>query len=76
MSTIAELQADLEKYKAARDRILTGAQDVSDSGGRRMTHADLKVLEQSIADLERRISIASNSGRAPGSSVVFGGNRG
>lgn len=76
MSTITELQADLAKYKSARDRILDSGQDVRDSSGRRLTSADLDALEKRISDLEARIAIAGNNGRVPGSSVVFGGHRG
>jgi len=54
MATLQELQDDLALYKAARDRILKGAQETR-VGSQSYRFADLKQLEDSIANLERRI---------------------
>jgi len=73
MATLAELQAGLAKYKAARDRILLGqSYEVS---GRKLTRANLRDVEARIAELEQRIAIAQSGGIRT-STVTFGGWRG
>lgn len=68
--SIAELQADLTAYKAARDAILSGAQSYSISG-RSLTRANLDTIIKEIARIEARIGRVSRGGsgvKAP----VFG----
>jgi len=72
MATLAELQAGLAKYKAARDRILLGqSYEVS---GRKLTRANLRDVEAAIDRLEQRIAIAQGGGLR-GRTAVFGGSR-
>jgi len=69
MATLAELQEDLAKYKAARDRILEGGQ-ASGTGGANVTRANLETIEKRIENLEARIALAKK-GAGP---VSFGVN--
>jgi len=50
---LARVQADLVKYRAARDAILTGGQSV-DIGSRSLTRADLEKLQAYIDKLEAK----------------------
>jgi hypothetical protein len=59
MATLAELQAELVAYKAARDAILTGAQSYT-IAGRSLTRADLKFVQEHIDGLSVRIDRKSN----------------
>jgi len=59
MATLAELQAELVAYKAARDAILTGAQSYS-IAGRSLTRADLAFVQGHIDGLESRIDRKSS----------------
>ena len=72
--SLASLQEDLTKYRAARDAILTGQE--YRIGGRMLRRADLSVIEKSIRDLETRIAMADQGGRINTGHVVFGGHRG
>jgi len=74
MSTLSELQSDLAKYKAARDRILTNGQSISDASGRQTTEGTLFRLESKITELEQRIAVVDNGGKLTGYQPVFGGN--
>ena len=75
MATITELQEELALYKDARKKILTGAQSYR-AGDFRADRADLERIEKTIADLERRIQVKSNSGRINTGQAIFGGRRG
>lgn len=70
MTPLLELQADLAKYKAARDRILASGQSYTVDGVT-FTTASLTQLEAAIATLEYRI--ASVSGSAMHRTAVFRG---
>ncbi|WP_034627450.1 hypothetical protein [Desulfocurvibacter africanus] len=73
MASLAELQADLAKYKAARDAALLGqSYEVT---GRKLTRANLRDINEAIAGLEQRIAIAQSGGIST-STVTFGGWRG
>lgn len=77
MATLTELQADLATYKAARDRILTGAQEAS-LGGQRSRQAELAEINRAIRELETRIALArASSGgvRVTHTQAVFQGRR-
>jgi len=76
MTTLAELQSDLELYRTARSNILTSGQSMGGSGGRSLTMADLKWIDTQIKELEQRIVQAQNNGRLPSYNTVFGGHRG
>ncbi|MFW5931352.1 MAG: DUF6148 family protein [Desulfosalsimonas sp.] len=72
MTTLSELKEDLSKYKAARDKILTGQEYTI--GGRRLRRPDLAEIEKRIEVLEARIlMMESNSGKIKTSHAVFGG---
>jgi hypothetical protein len=60
---LADLQADLVKYKAARDAILAGAQSYS-INGRAVTRASLPDIEKTISTLEARIGRVGRGGAA------------
>jgi hypothetical protein len=60
---LAELQADLAKYQAARDAILAGAQSYS-INGRAVTRASLSDIEKTISALEARIGRQTRGGAA------------
>jgi hypothetical protein len=74
MASLSQLQADLVKYTAARDKILAGGQ-VVEVNGTTFTRGSLAAIETSIRDLELRIGLAGNSGRLPMAGVVFGVRR-
>lgn len=71
MATLADLQAELAAYKAARDAILQ-AQSYS-MAGRTLTKADLKFVQDHIDSLESRIASKSTG---PRSAPVFLNTRG
>lgn len=73
MATLSELQADLAKYRASRDKILDNAQEIGSTSGRSQTFASLATIERTISDLERRIALARNGGRITSSKVIFRG---
>ena len=75
MATSAELQAELDSYRAARDKILTGAQNYR-LGNVNLSRADLAEIHSRIKQLEARLAIVQAGGRVGGSAVVFGGHRG
>ena len=66
MSTTAEklvrVQADLVKYRAARDAILVGGQAVS-VGSRMLTRADLARIESFIEKLEAKEDMLQRGNR-------------
>ena len=70
MATLAELQADLVLYKAARNKILVG-QSYS-IGDVTLARPDLKVVESRIRDLEFQISRFQGLTH---SYPIFGGKR-
>jgi hypothetical protein len=72
--TLAELQADLVKYVAARDSILDAGQ-TTDIDGLRVEKARLDILEKKIKELRQEITLAGSSGRLRHSVAVFGGHR-
>lgn len=77
MANLQELIDELALYKAARDRILKGAQEVR-VGSQSYRFADLTVIKNEIASLERRIAIvrAAQGGMNITTSVpVFRGRR-
>jgi uncharacterized membrane protein YgaE (UPF0421/DUF939 family) len=74
MTTLSELQADLAKYKAARDRILSSGQSFADATGRQISEGTLFRLENKINELENRIAMLQNSGKLSGYQPVFGGH--
>lgn len=76
MATVVELEDELARYKTARNNILDHGQEVRMSNGKQLTFADLKWIDSKISSLEKRIAIAKNDGKAPGSQVVFGGHLG
>lgn len=59
--TLAELQAELALYVAARNAILAGAQSYS-INGRAVTRANLTDIEASISSLQARIGRKSRGG--------------
>tara|TARA_Y100001954_G_scaffold119941_1_gene129132 strand:- start:4355 stop:4570 length:216 start_codon:yes stop_codon:yes gene_type:complete len=63
MATVAELKADLAKYKDARDRILSSGQSVV-VDGTTYQEGTLFRIEDAIRDLEHRISIKQRGGFA------------
>jgi dihydropteroate synthase len=75
MATVAEIQAELTAFKAARTQILEGAQ-MYKIGGRSLTRGDLAEINKEIRRLEMRLSVAQNSNQVTATSVVFGGHRG
>lgn len=52
-SRLTQVQADLVKYRAARDALLVGGQSVS-IGPRSLTRADLAAIEKQIEKLEAK----------------------
>lgn len=72
MATLSEIQAELAKYRAARDAILTGGQSYT-VDGITYSRGTLFRLEKTIGDLEHREAIALRSGRLPHGNVKFGG---
>lgn len=74
MATITELEQDLADYKEARRRVLLSQSYTV--GQRTLSRANLEEIERAIRRLEHRLAIAKNDGKAPGSSVVFGGHLG
>lgn len=72
--TLQQLQADLTKYRTARDAILTGQE--YQIGTRRLRRPDLAAIEHTITSLESRIAIMDNGGRINTAHVLFGGYRG
>lgn len=75
MATLAELEAKLTSLQAKADAILNGGQGYN-APNRSLTRVDYATLQRQIENLERRIEVVRNSGRIPGSHVVFGGHRG
>lgn len=71
MATLADLQAELAAYKAARGAILQ-AQSYS-MAGRTMTYADLGFVQKHIDELETRIACKASG---PRTSPVFINSRG
>jgi len=77
MATLEELQDDLALHKAARRRILEGAQEVR-AGQESYRFADLAQLEQAIEGLERRVAMLrahQSGGGVNYSTPVFRGRR-
>lgn len=72
MADLSKLQADLAKYEAARDAILLGQS--YEVAGRKLTRADLRVIESAIERLEQRIASVKVGG-IRSSTAVFGGSR-
>ena len=60
MATLTELQEELSALKAAKLKILTGAQEYSGLGKISVKRADLSVLDAEIQKIEHRIEIAKN----------------
>lgn len=58
MANLVELQADLAKYRAARDKILLGGQAYSGPGISKQS-ASLEAIEKTIEKLERKIAMLS-----------------
>lgn len=73
MTTISELQADLQAYRSARTAILTGQEYAI--GNRRLRRPDLAEINKEIRELESRIAMQSNSGKINTGHAIFGGNR-
>ena len=57
----ADLQTELAAYKAARLKILAG-QEVQ-IGGQRLRRADLAVVDETISDIEARLSRRANGSK-------------
>lgn len=74
MTTLATLQEDLAVYRAARLKILSGAQEYS-IGSRKSRRADLAPIEAAIKELETRIAILQNGGKINTEHAVFGVRR-
>ena len=72
MATESELRATLAKYTAARDRILANGATVT-VDGTQYTEATFFRLEDTIAQLEQRISMARRGGGFARSGARFGG---
>ena len=66
--TAAEIQAELTLYTTARNNVLTLGQ-ASDVSGRQFTRADIKHLDQKIAEL--RFALQRSNNQPTHSSAVF-----
>lgn len=70
MATLAELQADLVKYKTERDRILSSGSSYGADGTTRSSAA-LETINREIERLEMRISFATAG--TSHANAIFGG---
>ena len=74
MATLTELETKLTNAEDALANALTNQS--YRSGPFQKQNQDIQSLQNYIIHLEGKIAIVRNKGRIPGSSVVFGGNRG
>ena len=74
MATLTELEIKLADAEDALANALTNQS--YRSGSFTKQNQDIQGLRNYITYLEGKIAIVRNKGRIPGSSVVFGGNRG
>lgn len=74
MATLTELETKLADAEAALANALKSQS--YRSGPFQKQNQEIKGLKEYITYLEGKIAIVRNKGRVPGSSVVFGGNRG
>ena len=71
MSDIKQLKEDLEIYRQARSKVLTGQEYTI--GSRRLRRPDLAELEKQIRALEYRSAILKSGGRVKTARPVLGG---
>ena len=71
MSDIKQLKEDLEIYRQARSKVLTGQEYTI--GSRRLRRPDLAEIEKQIRALEYRIAILKSGGRVKTARPVLGG---
>jgi hypothetical protein len=62
MTTVASLTAELTMWESARDAILSGAQSYT-VAGRSVARADLRLITDTIKELQSRIDMMDAGGR-------------